>query len=204
MESLISFGAKLTEGSTDFKVDLKLLIQLIADRSKEKLIQQQNHPVIKVYGSSHFTASIEAKHLYVVSAALPSPPVVAKMRGEKEPCSTSWTRCSWARLLSHSRLEQRALLIRFSIWVKSFDIKVHPSTSHTPKSRSPTIQPGLLCGNSRTVPQTFPSQGLQFSLYCGIMTNFSQQGGSEVTEFVVSIRGHSTMRTAQSMFYCEV
>ena len=84
--------------------DLDPLRYITADLNRENDSRRLSQPMTMLYGSSRFVAGSEANLLYVTVAALIIPPVVLKMSGVNEPCSSSRTRCLYVRRFSLSCL----------------------------------------------------------------------------------------------------
>ena len=74
------------------KYSNNLHLHMIAARSRENERRHWIHPMVLLYVSSLFVEIRAASLLYVFTAARPMPPVQDKMRGVKEPCSTSLIR----------------------------------------------------------------------------------------------------------------
>ena len=69
-------------------------------RSQQREVQSASDPVYRL--AVCFSAIIDTILLYTTVAVVPMPPDVEKTKGEKDPCSISLTRSSYARLFSIS------------------------------------------------------------------------------------------------------
>ena len=75
---------------------------MIEDRSREKFSLHWIQCIVLLKGLLCFSAIIDAILLYTTVAVVPMPPDVEKTKGEKDPCSISLTRSSYARFFSIS------------------------------------------------------------------------------------------------------
>ena len=84
------------------KVDLEPRMHMIADLSSEKFNLHLSQCSVELYEFPRFSARRDANLLYTMEAMLPMPPAAENTNGEKEPCSTSRTRSSYALFFSSS------------------------------------------------------------------------------------------------------
>ena len=84
------------------KIGREPLMYMVADRSNEKFSRHLSQCSVELYGLPWFSAMREASLLYTVFAMEPIPPAAEKTSGEKEPCSTSRTRSSYALFFPNS------------------------------------------------------------------------------------------------------
>ena len=84
------------------KVDLEPQMHMIADLSSEKFNLHLSHFIVELYEFPRFSTRRDANLLYTMEALLPMPPTAENTNGEKEPCSTSRTRSSYALFFSNS------------------------------------------------------------------------------------------------------
>ena len=86
------------------KIDREPRMHIMADLSKEKFSLHLSQCNVELYGLPCFSAKREASLLYTTVAMVPMPPAAEKTNGEKEPCSISRTRSSYALFFSNSFL----------------------------------------------------------------------------------------------------
>ena len=84
------------------KIDREPRMHIMADLSKEKFSLHLSQCNVELYGLPCFSAKREASLLYTTVAMVPMPPAAEKTNGEKEPCSISRTRSSYALFFSNS------------------------------------------------------------------------------------------------------
>ena len=78
---------------------------IMADLSNEKFSLHLSQYNVELYSLPCFSARREASLLYTTVAMVPMPPAAEKKNnGEKEPCSISCTRSSYALFFSSSFL----------------------------------------------------------------------------------------------------
>ena len=83
-------------------MDLEPRIHVIADLSNEKFSLHLSQCSVELYDLPCFSARREANLLYTTVAMVPMPPAAEKTSGEKDPCSISRIRCSYALFFSNS------------------------------------------------------------------------------------------------------
>ena len=86
------------------KIDRDPRMHIMADLSNEKFSLHLSQCNVELYCLPCFLAKKEASLLYITVAMVPMPPVAEKTNGEKEPCSISRTRSSYALFFSSSFL----------------------------------------------------------------------------------------------------
>ena len=91
-----SIGGEETE-----KTDREPRIHIMADL-REKFSLHLSQCSVELYSLPCFSAYSEASLLYTTVVMLPIPPAAEKTSGEKEPCSISRTRSSYALFFSNS------------------------------------------------------------------------------------------------------
>ena len=96
-----SVGGDVESGE---KVDREPRMHIMADLSNEKFSLHISQYNVELYGLPCFLVRREASLLYTTVAMKPMPPAAEKNNGEKEPCSISCTRSSYALFFSSSFL----------------------------------------------------------------------------------------------------
>ena len=84
------------------KIDREPRMHIMADLRREKFSLHISQCRVELYALPCFSAKTEASFLYTIVAIGPIPPAAEKNSGEKEPCSISLTRSSYALFFSSS------------------------------------------------------------------------------------------------------
>lgn len=92
------------EDVSGVKVEREPRRHIIADLKREKFSLHLSQCNVELYGLPCFSAKREASLLYTTVAMVPIPPAAEKTSGEKDPCSISRTRSSYALFFSSSFL----------------------------------------------------------------------------------------------------
>ena len=116
-----------------------------------------------LYGLPCFSAKREASLLYTTVAMVPMPPVAEKTNGEKEPCSISRTRSSYALFFSTCSSDSTEVGWSFDSkvrMVENADIKQYTRSIPPSKTLCHNVKSGTILSVGNPVLKLLPSYRL--------------------------------------------